>query len=169
MVKIWFIWFMVLSNFVVMGTLFQFSFLLSRFKSDQSYLISQLLAVDEDLSGINYFDYRNRTETRREKWTEELLQSLLKINCSCNNFGSSHEKNQDGVAIPKQADTMSEVISFCLMSGGLVLLFKLAFSEYIAYKNMMSEGKKGGHEDNNLISVSIEEFFQYRFFKFFGI
>jgi hypothetical protein len=146
-----------------MGTLFQLFLLLSILRSDQSFLMSQLLAENQDLSsGIKYFDSRNTRESHRNRWTEDLLQTMLKNNCSCNKFDMPHEKDQDTSANVNQADTTSEVISFLLLSGGLTLLFKLAYSEYFAYINMSNEVKKECDEKSR-ISVSIGEYFQYRY------
>ncbi len=158
---------MMLSNLVVMGTLFQLSLLLSKLKSDQNYLISKLLAVDQNLSaGVNYFDstvHSKKTEADRSPLNKGLLQSLLKLDRSCINFGLPYEKDPDEAVTADQPDILSEVFSFCLLSGGLILLFKLVYSEYVAYLDMTKEVEKEGLVDKNRISVTIGEFFQYRY------
>jgi hypothetical protein len=95
---------------------------------------------------------------------EDLMKMILEKNCSCHNIHFSHEQKQDNTDATacNGTDMMSEIISFCLLSGGLILLFKLFYSEYTAYANMTSEGKDLDN-DINRISVSIGEFLQYRY------
>jgi hypothetical protein len=157
---------MVLSNLVVVGALIQIYLLLSKFYLDHSYSMSQLLAASQDLSSriklLESPTQGKKLEIHRTVWIEELLESLIKKNCSCNNFNLQHEQDQEVGS--ERADIMSEVISFCLLSGGLVILLNLFYSEYIKFVDMTSEGKKMDPDDQNRISVSIGEFFQYRYY-----
>ncbi len=121
-----------------------------------------MAASKEISSSIKQFESRERTGANQNKRIEELFQSLLKTNFSWDKFDSNEIHRDEAAIVIDQADTMSEVVSFCLLCGGLILLFKSAYAEYVAYVNMMNDGKGQGYDDKSRISVSMRDFFHYR-------
>ncbi len=155
-----------LLNLVMTGILIHMLALISSFSVEHRHLAVQVSAVRHDVSTITkYFEsptHRKRIQNDRVNLIEEMLQNLR--NCSCHAVRVNDEDiAENDNAIPIGMGILSEIFSFCLLSGGFLLLFKLAYSEYLEFLKMKNEEKReDGFRKKNQISVSVAEFFEYR-------
>ena len=162
-----------LSNLVVTGILIYMVSMVSSFSAEHRHLAIQVSAARQDISTMTkYLEspvHRERIENNRNKWIKELLQTLR--NCSsCDVVRVNDEDKSEerfDAAIPIGMGIWSEIFSFFLLSGGIILLFNMAYSEYLEFLKMKNEERREDRFRNkNQISVSAAEFFGYRSMQF---
>ena len=130
----------------------------SIFSSEHKILVIEIAKAREDLAKtMMFFEspfHVENTERTRKLWVEELSKAVAKDRCNINFHDTRTGNIQD-------SGILSQLFCFCVMSGGIIFLAKILYSEFCAFKAMKKEEIQASRgKDSHMISVA--EFIQYR-------
>ena len=169
-----------LTNIIIFACILWALHQISRHSKEQKEIYLQILnsqkALSERLKGLEASN--NRTSANdKEKGVLKILSNFFGSKSATHNSGDHDQeligilqhladKNQTCLAPishgSDEGQSISNLFSFVLLAAGFTFLFRLAYSEYIAFQCMKDDEEVERVNGRRHHSVSIGEFMKYR-------
>jgi hypothetical protein len=150
-----------ISNVGIILIICRVLWVLSIFSVEHRTLAIEIARARKELSTtMTYFEspfHVENSERSRKMWIDELVNALSRDNCSLH-----WHQVQEVDGLTEKSGPLSQIFCFCILSGGVVFLFKTAYLEYRAFREMKNEEARDESQGKNVNLISVAEFLQYR-------